>query len=264
MQQPTDQLRRTIRCDTTRNRLAFRTRNVAAANRTSRGHAKLLFFAGAFRLDDFHDFWNHVAAAFNQNVISDLQAESFNLVFVMKSRSRNGNAAELHRLEHRHRRQRSGPAHLHDDVVYSRRRLSRCVFIGNGPARGLAGCAKSFLESRRIHFHDDAVDLVTEIVAPCFHPITKFDHLVDRFAQRAVLVHVKTGALRPIQRIPMRREQFALTCKHVIGKHPEPTTRSDRRIELAHRSRCRVTWIGKARFACIFALVVDSFEDAQP
>src|SRR5438552_3170432 len=103
MQQASDQLRRTIGCDASGYRFAFRARDPAAAHRTTGRQAKLSFLAGAFRFDDFQYFRNDVAAAFNQNPVTDTQTQPRDLVFVVQGRARNSDAAELYRLQHRDR-----------------------------------------------------------------------------------------------------------------------------------------------------------------
>jgi len=85
-----------------------------------------------FASTTFSTLGNYVAASFNQDPIADAQAQPLNLVFVMQSRARNRHAAELHRLEHRDRRQRARAAHLHDDVVQLLSWLVAPVFVSDG------------------------------------------------------------------------------------------------------------------------------------
>ena len=146
VQQPSDQLRRTIGRDASRYRFAFRARDPAAAHRTTGRQAKLSFLAGAFRFDDFQDFRNNVAAAFNQNPVTDTQAEPLDLVFVVQGRARNSDAAELYRLQHRHRCQRARAADLHNDIVDPGRRLARRILVSDRPARRFSGRAKLVLQ----------------------------------------------------------------------------------------------------------------------
>ena len=58
----------------------------------------------------------------------------------------------------------------------------------------------------------------------------------------------------------MRLERFALAGKHIVGKHVQPSSRDDFRIELSNRARRRIPRIGKARLAGFFALGVNFFK----
>src|SRR5213592_3509273 len=126
MQQTAQQLGSAISSDTTRQGFLFRTRNQSAAYRAVGRHPKLLLFARALRFDDLDHFWNHVATAFNQDIIADLKTQPFNLVFVVERGTRHPYAAKLNWLKHRDRRQRSRTSDLNDYVVYFCHSLSRC------------------------------------------------------------------------------------------------------------------------------------------
>ena len=88
---------------------------VAAAHRALLRHAERLA-VGALRLHAHH-FGDHVAAALDHHRVADLQAQPLDFVFVVQRGARNRDAAHLHRLQMRHRRERAGAAHLHLDVL---------------------------------------------------------------------------------------------------------------------------------------------------
>ena len=180
----------------------------------------------------------------------------------MQRRTRDCDAAKLHRLEYRNRRQRARAANLHDDVVDFRGSLPRRILVGNGPARRFSRGPKLFLQRGGIHFDDHAVDFVTEVVAFGFHRMAKLDDFIDRFAQRAIFVDPKPRPLHPFKRFPVRGEGFALAGQSVIGKQVQPALRHHGRIELADRAGRGVARVRKARLAQLFALSVNPFENS--
>ncbi len=179
----------------------------------------------------------------------------------MQRRARDGDPAKLHGFEDSYRRERAGAANLHDDVVYFRRRLSGGVLVGDGPARRFAGRAKLILQSGRIHFHYQAVDLVTQVVALCFHRVAEIDHLIDRLAEFAIRVDAKAGALHPIEGLPMRAERFSVPCEQVIREHVEPAFCDHSWIKLTNRACRGIPGIRKPRLAFFFAFGIDSFKN---
>ena len=73
------------------------------------------FAMRALHLDADH-FRNHVAAAFHDHGIADLQPQPRDFVFVMERRARNRDSADHFGREVRDRRQRACSPHLHGDV----------------------------------------------------------------------------------------------------------------------------------------------------
>src|SRR5271165_3316051 len=93
------QFRRAIRIHTAMVGLARSTHHVAAAYRTMLGHFELLMTARmVFILDDFHNFWNDIAAAFHLNPVADLHAQLLDEVHVVQGGARNRRAADWNRF----------------------------------------------------------------------------------------------------------------------------------------------------------------------
>ena len=84
-----------------------------------------------------HHFRNHVAAALDQHRVADLHAQPLDFVFVVQRGARHRDAAHLHRLQMRHRRQRAGAAHLHFDVLDHGLRLPRGILDTRWPSAAL-------------------------------------------------------------------------------------------------------------------------------
>ncbi len=77
-------------------------------------------------------------------------------------------AADLHRLEHRDRREHARAAHAELDLAARRRFLMRGIFVGDRPARRLRREAQFILQRDFVHLHDDAVDLVGQLFAAAY------------------------------------------------------------------------------------------------
>ena len=135
----------------------------AAAFGAFLGHVKR---AAILRLlHDLDDVRDDFAGALDQHGVADLQAEALDFVHVVQRGAADGDAADLHRLEHGDRRERAGAADLKEDVVDDGGFLARGIFVGDGPARGLGGEAQFVLQRGVIDLDDDAVDFVGQILA---------------------------------------------------------------------------------------------------
>src|SRR6202041_3421307 len=105
-----------------------------AAFRAFLGHPEWLFFIAVF--PPLQDMRNPFACALNQHRISRMQAEPLDLIQVVQRRTADGDAANLHWLKKRNRRENSGAADAHSDFADNRRLLMGRIFVGNGPAWG--------------------------------------------------------------------------------------------------------------------------------
>ena len=146
-------------------------RDLATAHRTFLRHAKRLFLSRAFRLDDFQDLRNNLAALFYQHPIANAHSQTLDLVGVVQRGPRDCGAGQKHRLQIRDRRQRTGPPYLDRDVEHLRRRLSRRILVGDGPARRFLGRAKFVLQRGGVYLYHQPIDLVVKIVSLRFHSV---------------------------------------------------------------------------------------------
>ncbi len=177
------QPRRAVGVDAAAGRLAVLAHDVAAADRALLRHAERP--AARALLDDADHFRDHVAAALDEHRVADLDAEPLDLVFVVQRGAGDRNAADVNRLQMRHRRERSGAAHLDLDPFDHGGLLARRELEGDGPARRLGGPAELALLRDGIHLGHHAVDLVGQLVA-ALPPI--------RRRTRAVRRRSRTGA----------------------------------------------------------------------
>src|SRR5215469_7886228 len=111
------------------------------------------------------------------------------------SEARHGNAADVHRLQKRNRRQRAGPSYKHLDVFDNGLSLVRGEFERDRPARRLRGPAQSSLFGDRVHLEHHAVDLIRQRFAFGLPMPVKLDHVVETGASRLIRIYFKSRLL---------------------------------------------------------------------
>src|SRR4029453_17820705 len=102
------------------------------AERTALRHAELLrpFPVRAGGADDLRD---DVAGALHDHVVALADALAIDVLLVVQRRPRDGDAADLDRLEHRPRVQRARAADADRDLVQPRGRRLRAPLVGTRP-----------------------------------------------------------------------------------------------------------------------------------
>ena len=92
-------------------------------------------------------------------------ADAFDVVLIVQRGVGHDDAADRHRFEPRHRRQRSGAAHLDVDAVQHGHRLLGRKFVRRRPARAARAEAEPLLQVEPVDLVDDAVDIVGQLRA---------------------------------------------------------------------------------------------------
>ncbi len=156
-------LRRTSRIHAAVGHFSFNVMNRAATFRALFGHAKRLARLPFFR--HFQHMRDHFAGALDQHGVANLQAQPLDFIHVVERGTADSDASDLHRLEHGHGRQRSGAAHLHDDVVYNGGLLPRGIFVRNGPTRRFRRVTQFILNGNGVDLDHHAVDFVGQLLA---------------------------------------------------------------------------------------------------
>ena len=195
------QPRRAVGVDAAAGRFAFFPHHFAAADRAMFGHAERPALAALAH--DAHHFRNHVAAAFHQHTIADLDSQPLDFVFVVQRGARDGDAADVDGLQVRHRRQRAGAAHLHFDIFDHGLGLLRGEFEGDGPARRFGGPAESSLLRDGIHLDHDAIDFVRQRLALRLPMPVEFQHVVQVGALGFVRIHLESHLFEALKRFPV-------------------------------------------------------------
>src|SRR5215472_2240100 len=169
MQDALSQLGRTICVHTTMVGFAFHTHHVAIADRAAFRHREPLVAAWMLLIiKDLYDLGNHVATAFHHDPIADLYTQALDLVHVVQRRPAHRSAADRHRFEPRYGSEFAGTSHLHADVFDSGHATARSVLVGDSPSRRFTGEAQPLLQAQGVHFDDDAVDFVGQLVTHGF------------------------------------------------------------------------------------------------
>ena len=176
--------------------------NPAVAFGASFGHDD--FAARLPFLDHLDDVRNHFPGALDDHGVADAQAQPLDFVHVVQRRTADRDAADLHRLEHRHRRERARAPHLKNDVVHDRRFLPRRIFVGDGPARSLRRETQFLLQRDFVDLDHDAVDFVRQFLALAFPGIDEFFHRLERMAHAPVGRNLEVKFLQRFERFRMQ------------------------------------------------------------
>src|SRR5438270_4175476 len=112
---------------------AFHTHHVAAAFGTPLRHMKYLVAARmVFIGNNFHDFGNHVTAAFDHYPVADLHFQTINLILIVKRGSRHRGTPDGNGLERGYRRQLSGTTYLNKNVFNPSDAAARGILVRDG------------------------------------------------------------------------------------------------------------------------------------
>src|SRR5215472_11420940 len=155
------QFGRTGRIDTTMIGLALHAHHVAAALGATLRHLEGLVAARVILVvDDFNDFRNYVAAALDQDPISDFDPQALDLILVVQGSTADCGSADRNRLQRSDGGELPRAPHADQDVFDLGNPAARRVFVSDSPARRFSGKAQALLQANRVDFDDDAVNLV--------------------------------------------------------------------------------------------------------
>ena len=129
-----------------------------------RRHGKRLAFCRARFQDGFDDFRDDVARAADEDGVADAHVFARYFVGVVQGGVGDGDAADFHRAQPRHRGNRAGAADLHVDGFHHGGFFHRREFPGNRPAWRARDEARRLLVGVVVGLVHDAVDLVGQRV----------------------------------------------------------------------------------------------------
>src|SRR5262249_40586750 len=98
----------------------------------------------------------------------------------MQRGARDGRAGQQNGLQLGDWSKRSNAAHLNGYVTQQSLSLAGGELVGDGPSRGLGSRAQFLLKRSPVHFYDDAVDLVAQLIALALPLIAELDYFIDR------------------------------------------------------------------------------------
>ncbi len=130
-----------------------------------RGHGDALLVTGALLLVHADDGGDDLAGLLDDDEVTHPDVLALDLLEVVQRGVAHGAAAEEDRLQPRDGRERAGAADLDVDGEQPGLRLLGLVFVGDGPARGLARGAEVALLGERVHLDDRAVGFVGQLLA---------------------------------------------------------------------------------------------------
>src|SRR5690606_27398266 len=162
--------------------LALGAKNLAATYRADLGHDNHPRVRRATFCDNTEHFRNHIPGAIDHHTVADAQVAPGNFVHVMQRGVADGDAADLHRLQSCHRRDRAGATNLPLHITQYGDFFLRRTLVCDGPTRCTRNKPELFLPVKAIDPVDHAVDVIAELVAP------RQDILVER------LQRLDTGA----------------------------------------------------------------------
>src|SRR5581483_4936210 len=128
-----------------------------------------------------------------------VDVQALYLVHVVQRGAADGGAADGHGLKPGDRSQLPGPPDLRHDVFNLRHARTRCVFIGGGPARRLAGIAEALPQVGAIYLHHHAVNFVRKLIAPGLPLANKGEDLTGIARDAPVGIHFETGGAQRLQ-----------------------------------------------------------------
>ncbi len=149
-----------------RDRLAFESQHRRPAFGALRRHDERLRILRPALGQHTNDFGDHVAGAAHDDGIADVHVLATHLVLVVQRGVDDGDAADEHRLQPRHRRDRAGAADLHVDADDFGRHLLGGELVREREARCARDVAELALRGEVVDLVDDAVDVVRQLRAP--------------------------------------------------------------------------------------------------
>ena len=188
---------------------------------------------------------DHVARPLDQDPVSDLQSEAFDLVEVVQGRTRHSDSADSCRLQVRARRDRAGSPNLQIHVLDDRFGLLCQRLGGNCPARRLGGRAQLPLVLGRIDLEDQAVDLVFQRLPPVHPAIAEFAQAFKPLELLAMRIYLESQFLHQIQALPVRFTPGLAINQQRVSIEVQSTARGDRGVEHAQRAGGGIPRIGE-------------------
>ena len=220
-------------------RLALRLDDLDAAERAVRRHPERLR-PGPVRARGADDLRDHVAGALDDHVVARADLLAVDVLLVVEGRARDGDAADLDRLEHRPRVERAGAADADPDLVQARHGRQRRPLERARPARAPVQRAEPLLLVERVDLDHDPVDLVVELGAGAAprrgsaprpprrrstrsangfvgKPRSRSQRERVRSASRAGEAVADAGAVDPDRERPLRRDRRVLLPQRAGG-----------------------------------------------
>ena len=206
--------------------------------------------------EHFENLRNDIAGALDAHRIADAHILARDLVLVVQRRVRHDHAADGHRLEFCHRRQRSRAPDLNLDSLDNCRRLFRWKLMRRGPARAARDEAEPLLQRETVDLVDNAVDVIAERRALRLDGAKMSEHFRFRMTQPGQRICRQAKARECFDHPVLGLRGQSADLAPCVSEESQRTPRCNVRIELAQRTRRSVARIGEYLFVrCLLALV---------
>ena len=171
-----------------------------------------------------NDLRDHVAGALQHDRVADADVLARDLVLVVQRRILHQHAADIHRLQPRHRRQRAGAADLDSDVLQHRHRLLGRELPRDRPARRAPDEPKPRLQRQVVDLVDHAIDVIAEAGALGRDLGLEIRRLLLAFQMARQRVDLETPLAQPLQIVPVRiGDRFARLALRIRKQRQRPS-----------------------------------------
>ena len=184
-----------------RSRLALFAHDVRAADRAMRGHIKIVGLAARPVLRHHHHFGDHITGAPHRDGVAAPHILAPHFVFVVQCRIGHSDAADEHRLEPRHRRDRAGAPDLHFNVEHFGQFFLGRKLVGDGKARGARDEAQGLLRGERVNLVDHAINVIRQRAAPGANPLIKIEQSLRAVHHGTFATHRQAQRRVPIKQL---------------------------------------------------------------
>ncbi|CAI8151807.1 MAG: Uncharacterised protein [Synechococcus sp. CC9902] len=191
--------------------------------------------------------------------VAQMQIQLNDPVGVVEGGAADAGAGQSHGFELRHRRDRTGAAHLNADPYQTCWGFFGWVFEGDRPAWRLLSESGFILKTQIVQLHHHAIGGVREVMALLFPAIAE---VLDRHQVRSELtvrVDPEPCLLKPLQDSPLAAGLLAGGARQMqgVGEEVEPACRHHLRVQLSQGSSAGVAGVGEESLTATFTLGVD-------
>ncbi len=230
-----------------------------AAGGTFVGHAELARrLVGT--LDALDHLGDNVAGALDAHLVPLAQVLLLHLAFVVQGGAADGHAADVDRVEQRHRRKDAAGADLDDDLLERCDLPLRLELPGDGPARRAMAGTQLAAQRQVVELDDDAVDFVGQFVALLTDLLAEIGDFVETRGPAVVRVGLQVPLLEGLQFVPVAVELFPLYLEDFIEEDVKGPAGDDLRFEPPQGSGTGIARVGEGVLAVLDPLPVQFLE----
>ncbi len=126
-----------------------------------------------------------------------------------------------------------------------------------------AGVAQLVLQARAVHFDDDAVNFVSQVVTLGFPLVNEGQDFIEVMDQAMIGIDFETCGFERLQGFRVPLKDGASLGEQRVREKIEPALRGDVRLQHSYRAGRGIARIGELRQSLLFALVVHALKSGQ-